>query len=276
MPTSSRLAIVTPTLATTPTDIPADMLAIVTALEARGTGFSQGTFATRPAAGKSGWFYWDTTNSVLWYDNGTIWIGPIGAVAAGSITQAMLALGAAAGQAYGTTFPTSSLYNGYRFTIFLSNPAGGSNMYDAVYRADLDATYPWHVEGEILLSEVVAPESTAGTSYGVLGTAGPSITLARAGVYVVEVGFHGYAGATLTDRLYMSYDIGGTGASDNDSAKVGISGGGTVGGGSVTRKRVKTITSVSTALVSKYRTEAGNANCLFADRSLAVRPLRLI
>lgn len=89
MPTSSRLAIPTPTLGTTPVDIPADMLAIVTALETHGAGFAQGTFGARPAAGKTGYFYWDTTNSTLWYDNGSVWVS-VGTPAASSITSAMI------------------------------------------------------------------------------------------------------------------------------------------------------------------------------------------
>lgn len=198
MPTSSRLAIVTPSLASTPVDIPADMLAIVTALEARGAGYSQGTFAARPAAGKTGWFYWDTTNAVLWYDNGSIWIGPIGTPAAGSITQAMLAAGAAAGQSYGTAFPTSSLYNGYRFTLFMVGAGTGTFVSptvggDYIYRADLDATRPWFAVAATKLScSVAGPVSTASTSNVAVGAA---ITVPRTGYYDASLQFYSDNGA---------------------------------------------------------------------------------
>lgn len=89
---------------------------------------------------------------------------PSGGAANG--TEAFRAIGAGAGQvvagndarltdvrapsvghdpsAYGTVFPSSGLYNGYRFTFFWTPPAGGTIGQDFIHRADLDGTRPWH------------------------------------------------------------------------------------------------------------------------------------
>lgn len=47
--------------------------------------------------------------------------------------------------AYGTVLPTTGLFNGYTFRLFVSDAVAGSLVYDCVYRADLDGTRPWHV-----------------------------------------------------------------------------------------------------------------------------------
>lgn len=197
---------------------------------------------------------------------------------AGSVTAAAGAAGAFAGQSYGTVFPTAGLYNGYRFTIFLTNPAGGSNMYDAIYRADLDATYPWHVEGAPLFNEVTTSQSTSSTTYVALATAGPSVTVPRAGVWQQEIGMYcneGTGGAT--DIGIMSYDIGGTGAVDADAVLGAVSSGGTLGSASNARLTTKTISAASTALVAKYRANSGGSSVVqFQNRWMATRPIRLI
>jgi hypothetical protein len=84
---------------------------------------------------------------------------------AGGGVEALRALGTAAGTAapgthapqhlpsgadplvvaYGTALPTSALFNGYEFRLFINDPVAGQIMLDCVYRADLDGTYPWHV-----------------------------------------------------------------------------------------------------------------------------------
>lgn len=94
----------------------------------------------------------------------------------GSITSAMIldgtivpgdvAAGAFAGQSYGGAFPTTGLYNGYRFTLFFNSIQG-----DFIYRVDLDASYPWHA---VACPPIVLRRTSSGTS---------SVTFARAGVY---------------------------------------------------------------------------------------------
>jgi len=79
-------------------------------------------------------------------------------------------------------------------------------------------TYKWRALGPApLLSEVAATQNTAvGAIYEALATAGPSAVLPLGGDYEVGIGY--LAGSQATRRL-MSYDIGGTGAVDADSAE---------------------------------------------------------
>lgn len=120
-----------------------------------------------------------------------------------------------------------------------------------------------------MLAEVPAAQTTASATYAALGTAGPSNTVPVAGDYDVEVGCYAYA--TVTAAIYMSYDIGGTGAVDAD-AVLGISGSGTSAFAG-NRVRRKTGLAASTALVSKYRTSAGTAT--IGDRWMRVMPVRV-
>lgn len=184
-------------------------------------------------------------------------------------TTKMVAGSVAGGANFGTVFPTTGLFNGYRYTIFL-----GGVVYESIYRADLDATYPWHVTGAAILNEVAANESTASLTYVNLGSAGPSVAIPRAGVYNVVLGFWGNGVGAVTDRVYMSYDIGGTGASDADAVIQATSSGGTLAESSSMRQRGKTFSSTLT-LTAKYRTNGGSTQ-FFGNRHLSVTPLRLI
>lgn len=111
--------------------------------------------------------------------------------AAGSVTQASFAAGAAAGQSYGTVLPTAGLYNGYRFTFFPSptNDNFAPMSIDVIYRADLDATYPWFaVAGSDAFDDTaisVPGGSTA--SYG----GGATLYAPRAGYYSVNGSMQG-------------------------------------------------------------------------------------
>lgn len=109
-----------------------------------------------------------------------------------AITGKKLAVGAAAGGAdstqmgnIGSAFPTTGLYNGYRFTL-VSSDGVGTPIQDFIYRADLDATYPWHfVGGSDLFNFVDAGSSTTSTTYANTSCA---VTLPRPGVYTMEYG----------------------------------------------------------------------------------------
>jgi hypothetical protein len=68
----------------------------------------------------------------------------------------------------------------------------------------------------------------------------------------------------------MSYDIGATGAVDADSFFLGHAG--TEGDGN-TRTRLKTGLAASTALVAKYKTNAGTET--FRQRAMSVLPVRV-
>lgn len=166
---------------------------------------------------------------------------------------------------YGTAFPTTGLYNGRRFTLFVSGLA-----WDFVYRADLDATYPWHFRGGApLFSEVTASSSLTSTSYVALS--GPSIALPVAGDYDVEQGFVAtvISGAPV---VRMSYDIGATAAVDADAARALVAEFNNPALDAGMRARRKTGLGAVT-LTSMCRVDTGSVN--ISDRWMRVMPVKL-
>jgi hypothetical protein len=119
---------------------------------------------------------------------------------AGNGTEALRAIGSGAGQvvagndarladtrapstghdpsAYGTAFPTTGLYNGYVFKLFVAAQGpGGYVCLSFVYRADLDGTYPWHFAGGGMIAN---SGSLSGTWNGYADLSG-AFTLPRSG-----------------------------------------------------------------------------------------------
>ena len=107
------------------------------------------------------------------------------------------------------------------------------------------------IGGAAASSYVATGEGVVGTTYAALATAGPSFTVPVAGDYLVRQSarFNPPAG----NAVFMSYDIGGTAASDLD-ALVGQTSTVIQNGG--TRETRRQALAVSTALVSKYRATA--------------------
>jgi hypothetical protein len=72
VPTTSRLALPYPT-DDDDNDVAGDLLALATKLDTDAAVDLQGTFASRPAAGTRGRFYWATDKKALYRDDGTAW-----------------------------------------------------------------------------------------------------------------------------------------------------------------------------------------------------------
>lgn len=172
-----------------------------------------------------------------------------------------------------------------RVTALPSNPEDAQEIYyvaDAtngvvwhlLYRAASSSSYKWEcVGGPPLYNEVVTGESTTSTTYAALATAGPSITLPLAGDYDVEIGFRGYNNGAGAINNYMSYDIGGTGASDND-ANLQYMPSSTSAHANNARSRRKTgLTAVT--LTSKYRLDGAVTVGYFQYRWMKVTPVRV-
>lgn len=147
-------------------------------------------------------------------------------------------------------------------------------------------TYAWLLQWDAALNlwifvggspgfgEVDTNESTASTVYTALATAGPSFTLPRSGTYIVEVGFRP-GDQTAAGNAFMSYDIGGTAASDNDAAKTGNTGAGNVSlGYSVMQAKKKTGLVAGNVLTAKYRCSSAISRD-FAFRWIRVTPVTL-
>ena len=152
--------------------------------------------------------------------------------------------------------------------VYLEVDAANGIEWHLVYRT-AEATYKWRfLGGPPMSSEVATSENTTSVTYAALATAGPSITLPRAGDYQVELGC--YLVVASAAAAYHSYDIGGTGAGDVDSVRSSMTSSGQ--GSSNFRRKLKAALS-AVALVSKYRVSAGTAAP--ESRRFAVTPVRL-
>lgn len=133
-----------------------------------------------------------------------------------------------------------------------------------------EATYKWRfLGGPPLYSEIAASETTTSGTYAALATAGPAIALPRAGDYDVDIG--GALGLPSTLAIYMSYDIGGTGAVDADAIAIDNSNSVSMVLNLMRRRRKSGLTTVT--LTAKYRT--ASATGTFRHRWMSVTPTRI-
>lgn len=132
-------------------------------------------------------------------------------------------------------------------------------------------TYKWQfVGGAPLVAEVATAQATGSLgSYVALATAGPSITVPRAGVWIVTHGFQGLGAASAT-AAWMSFDIGASSAVDTNGT---ASQQGSAIPMAAMRQQQLTIVAASTALVSKYKSTG--ANSTFGPRHLSILPVQV-
>ncbi len=136
------------------------------------------------------------------------------------------------------------------------------------------SAYKWEfIGGTPLFSEVVNGENSTSATYVALTTGGPAIQLARAGDYDVEIGAKFDTNANAT-TMYMSYDIGATGAIDADA----VLGAGSNVANSViassVRPRRKTGLAAAVILTAKYRTN-NVVTVQFTNRWMRITPVRI-
>lgn len=202
----------------------------------------------------------------------TLWAGSVYTLSAGAITVPSFSPAdlPAGFPDLPTTQPPVVAYEGMTITMI----ADGTNGVEWTLKfRSAEATYKWRcVGGDPLFAEVTANENLVSTvAYSALtGTAGPSITVARAGDYMVGIGCRPN-NATDNVQQFMSYDIGGTGAVDADSISVLAN----TGAASISRTRRKNAIAAATALVSKYKGNFGTG-MNFENRWMTVIPVRII
>lgn len=170
----------------------------------------------------------------------------------------------------GTALPASAV-DGDQF-ILVDSTTAPTYAWLLQYVAAKSSNKWQFIGGSQISAEVGIGETTASTSYAALTTAGPSIAIPVAGDYYVAVGYMNNTQATAQGLGYMSYDIGGTGASDNDAANsLSLS---TTQAELVNafRRRKKTgLTAVT--LTAKYKTTAGTHG--FSNRWMEVIPIAI-
>jgi hypothetical protein len=155
---------------------------------------------------------------------------------------------------------------------FLADATNGI-VWHLRYRKDTNPTYPWEfVGGPPLWEEIATSQGTTTTTYTDLATVGPAITVPLAGVFYVSHGASLQAATAAITEGTMSYEIGGTAASDDDW--IYFVGRDQFDAAQCARTRRKTLATAGTTLTAKYRAQSGTqAN--FDDRWIAVEPIRV-
>lgn len=178
--------------------------------------------------------------------------------------------GVAPAVGYGTSLPGSPS-DGDEY-ILVDSTSSPTYQWRFRYHSGSSNTDKWEfVGGAPAVSAVATSESTSSATYAALATAGPSVTLPRAGVYDIEIGafMYCYNGGSGS---FMSYDIGGTGAVDADAARHLEADTALASQSSVSRLSRQTgLTAVT--LTAKYKTNGTSS--AFANRWMKVTPVRV-
>lgn len=280
-------------------DIPLYFLNVINALELD-VVFVQGTDAARIAAahiaGKI-WYSTDTLN--FWWDTGAVWVAITPGTTFGTYASRPAANAVPAGSRYLATDTLGLFYSdGTAWTLLAQGTprisaaafalAPWTTPYDNMkvaltvdatagvywtfqYNSGSASSYKWEfVGGPGLYAEILTSEGLTTATYSALTTAGPAITLPRAGDYEVSIGAWLQNNTPNSTNARMSYDIGGTTAVDADKVE-GTGGSQVTSTGS--RTRLKTgLTAVT--LTAKYRSDGVN-NGQFANRWMRVGPIRI-
>lgn len=175
----------------------------------------------------------------------------------------------AGGNAYVTALPATPQDG---MEIYYAADATNGVIWHLRYNGLSASAYKWeYVGGPPLFAEVETREALNSTTYAALTTAGPALTLPLAGDYDVEIGGR-VEGTSATSDVFMSYDIGATGASDNDALQI-FNGNTSIVGPSCARARRKTgLTAVT--LTAKYRSSAASGTAV-GQRWLRATPVRV-
>jgi hypothetical protein len=148
-------------------------------------------------------------------------------------------------------------------------PADATNgvIWQFRYNAGSASAYKWEfVGGSQLVGFVATEEGTTSTTYVALATAGPSVTLPRAGDYRVEANNFGYnpvGGSTAQMGVYLNGTT--TGVSTMSTA---------LSYSHVYRSFAVLGVTAGCVLSVLYRT-VGSGQSNFGDRTLLVRPIRI-
>ena len=237
-----------------------------------------------PIPGSPGQLYYDTNDLMLYWYNGSSWLSVHGGTAGGVLS------GTYPNPSFAVDMATQAELDAARVPTVLSATPPGSpvdgqlwamapktgSVWVFRYNTGSASAYKWEfVGGPPLHAEVAASQNmAANASYIALATAGPSVTLPRAGDYLVSFGA-GITGNADASHVWMSFDIGATGAVDANG--IDHYTGATVSGGfspfipMTTQRRKNGLTAVT--LTCKYKSPSTGA--YFMNRFLSVVPIRV-
>lgn len=149
--------------------------------------------------------------------------------------------------------------------VYFLADADGGVIWHLRYRPG--SSYPWEFIGGSSVRDYVSDqETTASTSYTDLATVGPTVTAPLAGDYKVELGADFFNNATTYSL--MSFEVGGTAASDTDSVLCSADHETTC-----SRYVSKADIPAGAELTAKYRVSGGTGQ--WSKRSIAITPIRV-
>lgn len=158
--------------------------------------------------------------------------------------------------------------------VYLEVDATNGIYWHLRYRSASASAYKWEfLGGAPMTSEVATSESTSSASYTDLATAGPTVTVPRAGDYIIQ-GFVGYSTGNAGAQSYAAVKLGSAATADAEIVLVtGQGGSGTInvyGSGGQTMRRTL---AASDVVKVQYKSTSGSLP--FAYRRLAVFPVRV-
>ncbi len=176
------------------------------------------------------------------------------------------------GGTYSTNVPSSP--NDQDQFTYPADPTNGA-IWEFKYASASASTYKWQFSGGApMYSTVATDESSASTTYVDLATVGPSVTVPRAGDYMVRWGATCYNNANNANP-YTAVKRGAAATSDSDAATFAYSSTSvTTPGVSIAREVLMTGLSASDVLKLQYRVAAATGH--WVNRFISVTPVRII
>jgi hypothetical protein len=230
---------------------------LAAAIDSAITGFLSGTAASRPGAAVAGRLYLATdVAGEIAMDTGSAWV---------SVSPG-----------YGTSLPTTGLYDGQQF-IYTADGTNGVRWH-LRYNAS-GGTYKWEcVGGPALVSEILyntsTGESTTSASAVDLTTVGPSKNIPLAGDYDIEFGSH----ITLTSGMPGGGIVLlclGAETSAPIERQINMSGFNNGEDGESSANRRVTISAASTVAKMRYASNQAGDSITFYNRVLRIKPVRV-
>lgn len=179
-------------------DIDAGFAALADDVDANMSGYAEGTFAGKPAAGKTGRIYRCTDTGQWLADTGAAWVDLNAAPALVSSLP-------------GSPFDGQEIY-------YSADPTNGV-VWHLRYRSAASGSYKWEfVGGGVLTAEIATQENTSAGGYSDLSTVGPSITVPLAGDY--EVSFSCEMNFGSTHQTFAAPKFGSAATLDADAVQL--------------------------------------------------------
>lgn len=168
---------------------------------------------------------------------------------------------------YATTLPSSPV-NGQE-AILVDSTTAPSYQWRFRYNSGSSSSYKWEfIGGPPIVASVAANETTGSTSYADLSTAGPSITVPRAGSYIIDQYVEINAASVYH---YSSPSIGGAAAADADRAQFGSA----ANLDRVNASRLGLVKTCAASDVVKLQYRVASGTGAWANRVLIITPVRV-